>query len=110
MHTNGSEQIRIGRAENDSHRGTSGEAGDIDAQGIDCPLRAILLHATHNIGDTSWLSTAAILITGRKPVPAQSLIGFAKLLWINDNKAMLLGQLIHPCSSGEVERVLPAAM
>ena len=45
-----------------------------------------------------------------EPVPATGGVGASRLERIGDNEAELLGEVVHPCSKGEIFRVLVAAV
>lgn len=110
MDTDGGEDVGIGGAHNHRHARARRHSGDIDSIGVDVPLGRVLFNRLNNPGNDRRLTTAAGLVGGQEPVPALGGVRATGLLWVYDDKLLLVGQRIHLGTIGKIRGILCAAM
>src|SRR5215475_911449 len=81
------------------HGAARGEAGNVDAAGVD---RVLVDDVFGEPRDQGRLATAAVLVFGLEPVPVQPRIGAARLLRVGDQETVAFGQLVHSGAGGKV--------
>src|SRR5581483_6213440 len=107
MHTDSSIEVWIRRSHDDRHSSTGRHPGHIDSVDINMVCMDDLLRDASN---KRWLTAAAQLISGLKPVPTPGVVGRRGLLGIRHEERLLFGQSIHARASSKINRVLSTAM
>ena len=91
----------------DGRHGAAGrEAGNIYSRAIDGVASYYLTHQSSDRGSL----TGAVSGSSLEPVPAAQRIGVRRLLWVEHEKAVLIGQFIHSRALRESVRVLTATV
>src|SRR5262245_5346336 len=107
MNTDGGVEIRIGRPHYRRHGTSGGETGHKHEGWINIVISDDF---AGDPGNDGRLTASSHLVLGSKPVPAQRCVcGFA-LIWIGDDKSVLLCESIHACTCGKIVCILRAAM
>ncbi len=103
------EYVGVGCGEDRGHGGSSGYPGDVDAGGVNSPVRGVL-DGLDDADNGGGFTSASALMGGEKPVPAEIVIVVFDLLRIDDYTVMLFGTVVHAGCGGEVEGGLCTAV
>ncbi|MDT4854098.1 hypothetical protein FQZ97_883850 [compost metagenome] len=107
----GGKHIRPGLAEDHRHRRAGREPGHEHAPGIHRRVGGVIAHdLAHHGGDEGGLAALAHLVLRAKPVPAARRVGAGRLLGVELQKTMLIGQAVHLRAGGKVVGRLCAAV
>ncbi len=85
MNADGSEDVRVGCAEDDRHGRPGGDTCHVDAGCVDCPLRCVLKYVLDNADDHGWFAMVTRLVGQVEPVPTIQRVVLSHLLWIDND-------------------------
>ncbi|MDT4833518.1 hypothetical protein FQZ97_671300 [compost metagenome] len=107
MDTRRREQSGIALDQHCRHRAAGGEAGHVDAPGVDAVAGDDL---ARHAGDQRGLAPLGLLVTRPEPVPALRCVGVGGLDRVQHDKAQPVGELVHARAGGKVVGILRASM
>ncbi len=110
VHTDGGEQLRVGRGQHHGHRAAGRDPGDVNPFRVDAPPRALGQHAADDPGENGRFTLLAELMPGAEPVPTPLPVVRHRLFRVHHHELMPIGQLVEPGARSEVHRVLGAAV